>query len=220
MTLEEMLPFWEKLTSKQKNKLLDSVQEIQYKKGNILHAGSNDCSGLFLVKSGQLRSYIISEGGKEITLYRLFERDICIFSASCIMRNISFDIFVEAEKDTQVFLIPSGVYSGLQKETLAVSEYTNELLASRMSDVMWIMEQVLFMSFDKRLALFLLEQAAIENSLSFQMTQETIARHLGSAREVVSRMLKYFAEEGMVKVLRGKIELLDQGKLEKIAYDT
>lgn len=217
MKMEEMLPFWKNLTKEQQNKLAASAKEMTYKKGDVLHAGSNDCSGLFLVKSGQLRSYIISEGGKEITLYRLFERDICIFSASCIMKNISFDIFVEAEKDTTVFLIPSMVYSEIQKESLAVSEYTNELLSSRMSDVMWIMEQVLFMSFDKRLAIFLLEQAAIEGSDTFKMTQETMARHLGSAREVVSRMLKYFADEGLVTAARGSVTLLDREKLEKMA---
>lgn len=217
MKLEEMLPFWKDLTEKQKEKLKASAKEVNYKKGEVLHAGSNDCSGLFLVEDGQLRSYIISEGGKEITLYRLFERDICIFSASCIMKNISFDIFVEAEKDTKVFLIPSTIYAEIQGESLAVSEYTNELLASRMSDVMWIMEQVLFMSFDKRLAMFLLEQASIEGSDTFKMTQETMARHLGSAREVVSRMLKYFADEGMVTVSRGGVAILDREKLEKLA---
>lgn len=217
MKIEEMLPFWKKLTREQQNRLKTSSKEITYKKGDVLHAGSSDCSGLFLVTAGQLRSYIISEGGKEITLYRLFERDICIFSASCIMKNISFDIFVEAEKDTTVFRIPSKVYSEMQEESLAVSEYTNEILASRMSDVMWIMEQVLFMSFDKRLAIFLLEQSAIEGSDTFKMTQETMARHLGSAREVVSRMLKYFADEGLVTASRGSITLLDREGLEEIA---
>lgn len=219
LTMETMLPFWEKLTKEQQNKLFASAKEVSYKKGDILHAGSNDCSGVFLIKQGQLRSYIVSEGGKEITLYRLFERDICLFSASCIMKNISFDIFIEAEKDTETILIPSSVYSELRKEALAVSEYTNELLSSRMSDVMWIMEQVLFMSFDKRLAIFLLEQAAIEDSDTFKMTQEMMARHLGSAREVVSRMLKYFADEGMVTVGRGSVTLLNREKLESLAYE-
>lgn len=218
MRLQEMLPFWKSLTKEQQNKLLASCREVTYKKGDVLHAGSNDCSGLFVVRLGQLRSYIISEGGKEITLYRLFERDICIFSASCIMKNISFDIFVEAERDTQVYLIPSSVYSEVQKESLAVSEYTNELLSSRMSDLMWVMEQVLFMSFDKRLAIFLLEQSAIEEKDTFKMTQDMMARHLGSAREVVSRMLKYFAEEGLVEVSRGSVTLLDRKGLEKLAY--
>ncbi|MFW5631438.1 MAG: Crp/Fnr family transcriptional regulator, partial [Acetivibrio ethanolgignens] len=123
-----------------------------------------------------------------------------------------------AEKETQVYLIPSSIYSEVQKESLAVSEYTNELLSSRMSDLMWVMEQVLFMSFDKRLAIFLLEQSAIEGKDTFKMTQEMMARHLGSAREVVSRMLKYFADEGLVEVSRGSVTLLDRKKLEKLAY--
>lgn len=218
MELQEILPFWKKITKEQQDKLTASCREVTYKKGEVLHAGTGDCSGLFAVKEGRLRSYIISEGGKEITLYRLFERDVCIFSASCIMKNISFDVFVEAEKDTKVYLIPSSIYAEMQKESLPIAEYTNELLSSRMSDVMWIMEQILFMSFDKRLAIFLLEQAEIEGEDTFKMTQDKIARHLGSAREVVSRMLKYFADEGLVDAGRGSVTLLDKKKLRKLAY--
>lgn len=215
--MEQMLPFWKKLTREQQDRLSASVKEVQYKKGDILHAGGEDCSGLFLVEEGQLRSYMLSKDGKEITLYRLFERDICIFSASCIMKNITFEVFAAAEVDTRVLLLPSKVYEQLQKEFLAVSEYTSGLLASRMSDVMWVMEQVVFMSFDKRLALFLLEQAVIEGTDTISITQEAIARHLGSAREVVSRMLKYFSEEGMTAVSRGSVQLLDKERLNQLA---
>lgn len=163
-----------------------------------------------------MRAYIVSETGKEITLYRLLERDICIFSASCMLRNISFEIQVEAEKDTEAFLIPSSVYQDLLKKSIHVSDYTNQLMSSRFSDVMWIMEQVLFMSFDKRLALFLLEQSNIEGSNRLLITHETIAKHMGTAREVVTRMLKYFAAEGIVELFRGGILLKDTDKLTRM----
>ena len=90
-------------------------------------------------------------------------------------------------------------------------------MASQFSDVMWTVEQILFMSFDKRLALFLLEQSSIEGSDTLKITQETIALHMGSAREVVTRMLRYFQGEGMVRLFRGGIELIDRAKLEQIA---
>ena len=214
----ETLSFYKELSQEQQEMVLSISQESSFKAGQTMHAGSEDCSGLFLIKKGQVRVFIISETGKEITLYRLFERDVCIFSASCMMKNINFDIFVEAEKDTESYIMPTMAFKKLSEEVLAVSNFSNQLLASRFSDVMWVMEQVLFMSFDKRLALFLLEQAAIEESDTFQMTQETMARHLGSAREVISRMLKYFGEEGLVEVKRGKVTILNREKLEKIAY--
>lgn len=207
------LPFWNSLTDEQQRKLEGGISLRSISTGTIIHGGVNDCAGLFLVKTGQVRAYIVSETGKEITLYRLFERDICIFSASCMLKNITFDVLVEAEKDTMAFLIPTNVYSQLLKNSLAVSEYTNQLMSSRFSDVMWIMEQILFMSFDKRLALFLLEQATIEGSDRLEITHETIAKHMGSAREVVTRMLKYFASEGMVELFRGGIIIRDRKKI-------
>ena len=104
----------------------------------------------------------------------------------------------------------------MEKST-AVANYTNELMASRFSEVMWLIEQVMFKSFDKRLAAFLLEESNIENSDRLEITHERIANHLGSAREVVTRMLKYFQNEGAVKLSRGAVEITDRKKLSEIA---
>lgn len=214
--IRETLPFWDSLSDAQKQRLCGEITMRVFSKGSIIHGGKNDCAGLLLVRSGQVRAYIVSDAGKEITLYRLFDRDICIFSASCMMKNISFNVTVEAEKDTGVFMIPAAIYQELLNTSLAVSDYTNQLMSSRFSDVMWIMEQILFMSFDKRLAMFLLDQAAIEGSDKLTITHEMIAKHLGSAREVVTRMLKYFAAEGMVELFRGGILIKDRKKFYNI----
>lgn len=213
---EHTLPFWNKISKEQQKLFLNKSQLKKFHTGDTMHAEHKNCSGLFLIKKGQVRAYIVSETGKEITLYRLLEGDLCIFSASCMLRNINFDIFVEAEKDTESYLIPTKEFEKLSKECISVLEYTNELLASRFSDVMWIMEQVVFQSFDKRLANFLLEQSNMEGSETISITQEKIARHLGSAREVVSRMMKYFVEEGIITLARGKITITDYEKLNKI----
>ena len=132
------------------------------------------------------------------------------------MRNISFDISIEAEKDTEVLLIPPELYDRLQKQAPAVAQYTNAVLSSRFSDVMWVMEQVLFVSFDKRLAMFLLELSGIEGTDTLSITHEAIARNLGSAREVVTRMLKYFQSESMVRLSRGGIQMVDRKKLREL----
>ncbi len=212
----ETLSFWKELTQGQKDSLQQMVIKKQFVAGEAMHSGSENCSGLFLIKSGQVRAYIISETGKEITLYRLFERDVCIFSASCMMKNISFDIFVEVEKATEAYLIPTAVFRKLSQDSLPVQVFTNNLMASRFSDVMWIMEQALFTSLDKRLANFLLEQLVIEGEDTLTITHERIANHLGTAREVVTRMLKYFQNEGIVSLNRGTIDILDEKKLQSL----
>ena len=171
---------------------------------------------MLLVKSGQLRAYILSDEGREITLYRLFDRDLCLFSASCIMRSIQFEVSIEAEKDTDLWVIPAAVYQRIMEESAPVSNYTNELMASRFSEVMWLMEQVMWKSLDKRVADFLLEEAAIEGTSELKLTHEIIANHLGTHREVITRMLRYFQSEGMVKLSRGAVAILDERKLEAL----
>ena len=172
--------------------------------------------GLLLIRSGQLRAFLTSDEGREITLYRLFERDICLFSASCVMNSIQFDITITAEKETEFWVIPPYVYKALVDKSLVVSNFVNQLMATRLTDVMWLVEQIMWKSLDKRLAHFLLEESAIEDSNVLKTTHEIIASHLGSAREVVTRMLKYFQSEGMVKLTRGSIEIQDPEKLEQL----
>ena len=216
MEFFEVLPFWDKLTEKQKNTLSESVQPRTIKKGTVVHDGST-CTGLLLVKTGQLRAYILSDEGREITIYRLFDMDICLFSASCIMRSIQFDVVIEAEKDTELWLIPPYVYKGIMEESAVVSNYTNEILATRFSEVMWLMEQIMWKSMDKRVANFLLEEAAIEGTKALRITHEAIANHLGTHREVVTRMLRYFQSESLVKLTRGVVEIVDEDRLQELS---
>ena len=217
MDFSQYFPIWNKLTDDQRQRISQRVVRREVKKGTLLHDGSNECTGLLLVRSGQLRAYILSDEGREITIYRLFDRDMCLFSASCIMRSIQFDITVEAEKDTELWLIPPDVYQSVMNESAAVANYTNEVMASRFSEVMWLMEQIMWKSLDKRLAAFLAEESAIEGSETLKLTHETIAKHLGSHREVITRMLRYFQSEGWVKVSRGTVEILDMDALEGLS---
>ena len=182
-----------------------------------LHNGSVDCLGLLLILSGQLRAYIISDEGREITLYRLFERDVCIFSASCVMSNIQFEVIIEAEKDSDVIVLPPHIYKKLMEESAVVANFSNQIMGSRFTEVMWLIEQIMWKSFDKRLAAFLVEESILDNTDALKITHEKIANHLGTAREVVTRMLRYFQSEGLVKLSRGIIELTDKKRLEEIS---
>ena len=213
MDFQDYFPLWTKLNKNQQERIRASLLFREVKKGTMLHDGTLDCTGLFLVRDGQLRAYILSEEGREITLYRLFERDMCLLSASCIVRSLQFEVMIAAEKDTSLWVIPADVYKAIMEESPAAANYTNELMASRFSDVMWLIEEIMWKSLDKRIADFLLEETAIEGSNRLQMTHETIANHLGTRREVVTRMLRYFQEEGLVKLSRGVVELTDEKKL-------
>ena len=139
-----------------------------------------------------------------------------LFSASCMISSIQFEINITAEKETQIWIIPSDFYKSLMEKSVAVSNYTNQLMATRFTDVMWLIEQIMWKSFDKRLAGFLLEETAIEHSHTLKITHEIIASHLGTAREVVTRMLKYFQTEGMVRLTRGTIEITDIKKMKNL----
>ena len=212
MEFETYFPIWNKLTAIQKQKISGSAVERTVKKGTMLHNGSMDCTGLLIVRRGQLRAYILSDAGREISLYRLFDLDICLFSASCILHSIQFEVTIEAEKETDLIVIPAEVYKGILEESAPAANFTNEIMASRFSEVMWLLEQILWKSFDRRLAGFLLEEAALEGTDSLKITHEIIGSHLGNPREVVTRMLRYFQSEGMVRLSRGAVEITDPEK--------
>ncbi|WP_270643935.1 Crp/Fnr family transcriptional regulator [Merdimonas faecis] len=217
MKFEEYFPVIRKLTKEQQKRIQEAVTEKSVEKGTVLHDGAADCTGLLVVQSGMLRAYILSEEGREITLYRLFERDVCLFSASCMMSGIQFEVTIEAEKDTRVWVIPTKVWKQLNEESAVLANYTNELMADRFTNVMWLIEQIMWKSFDKRLAEFLLEEVSVEGTSLLKITHEVIGNHLGTAREVVTRMLRYFQSEGMVKLSRGMIEITDAAGLEEVA---
>lgn len=214
MKVQDWFPIWDELTGEHQERIRNSLIRRRIEAGTVIHNGSADCAGLLLVESGRLRAYILSDGGREITLYRLFDRDICLFSASCVLRSIQFDVMIEAEKDTDLWVIPAELYRRLTEESVSAANYTNEIMAARFSEVMWLIEQILWKSMDKRVASFLLEEASIEGTNRLSITHETIARHLGTHREVVTRMLRYFQSEGMVRLSRGAVEISDREKLE------
>lgn len=215
--LQTGLTFWEHLTQDQQEYLAANTKNASYEKGQTLRCTDCSCIGVLLVTSGTIRVFITSEEGREVTLYRLDAGDVCILSASCVLRSITFDVSVEAETDSRLLQIGSSVFSRLTSENVYVELFSYKLATQRLSEIMWAMQQILFISFDKRLAAFLLDESIKTDSDTIRMTHEQIARHLGSAREVVSRMLKYFSQEGYVTLLRGSITISDKKRLRSVA---
>ena len=217
MEFAEYFPIWDKLTQQQQDMVSGVIEHRKVKKGTHIHESSAECLGLVMVKSGQLRAYILSEDGREITVGRLFAYDVSLLSASCVMPDMQFNVMIEAEKDTEFWSLPACMFRNLVDESLPVSNYSRNLLSSNFSELMWLMEQIMWKSFDKRLAAFLVEESQLENSPVLKITHEKIANHMGTAREVVTRMLRYFQNEGMVTLTRGTIEVTDLQRLEALA---
>ena len=216
MRFQDSFPIWDQLLPQQQHRLLDSLTVQAVEKGTVVRGGNRDCAGLLLIRSGQLRALVYSEEGREITIYRLFDGDICLFCAPCVIRSIQFDVTIQAEKDTEFWSIPAEIYQQLMAQSTAVANYTNELMADRFSQVMSRMEQFMWKSMDKRVAAFLLQEASIEGTCQLRITHEAIANHLGSHREVITRTLRGFQDGGMVKLSRGMVTILDPAKLEAL----
>lgn len=212
---KELFPFWDYVSDSDKELICANTQLKTYNKGELVHDG-NGCTGLFIVKEGSLRVSMVSDEGKEVTLYRLFPGDICMLSASCVIEAITFDVFIEAQEKTQCVLISGPVFAQVSNRCDKMKIFALETAVSRFSDVMWVIQQVLFMSIDKRLAIFLTDEIAKTGSNTVKMTHEQIAKNMGSAREVVSRMLKYFSSQGIVELSRGGITVIDRAKLREL----
>ena len=212
----EIFPFWNEISKSDRDFICQNSFALTYPKGAGIHDG-NECSGVIFVRSGSLRLYMMSEEGREITLYRLHKGDMCMLSASCVLQTITFDVFVNAEENSECYVIGGPAFAEISARNPQVRIFALETAVSRFSDVMWVIQQILFMSMDKRLAIFLADESARTNSDTITLTHEQIARYMGSAREVVSRMLKYFANEGIVEASRGGIKILDKKRLRKLA---
>ena len=213
---EKVFPFWNKMSETDKETFCRTAHHVVFKKGTNVHNG-NECTGVILIKSGSLRLYMLSEDGKEVTLYRLFPGGMCMLSASCVLDSITFDVYVDSEENSECIVVGGCAYEDLSRRLVDAKLFALETALSRFSDVMWVMQQILFMSMDKRLAIFLLDEIAQKGGDTVALTHEQIAKYIGSAREVVSRMLKYFASEGLVEASRGGIKILDKKRLREMS---
>lgn len=213
---KKIFPFWEEISEKDRDFICSNSLALTYPKGTVIK-DADGCSGVIFVRSGCLRLYMLSDSGKEITLYRLHDGDMCMLSASCVLKTVTFDVFVDAQENSECYVIGGSAFSSVSERNPQIKIFALETAVSRFSDVMWVLQQILFMSMDKRLAIFLVEESERTGSDTVTCTHEQIARYIGSAREVVTRTLRYFAAEGIVELMRGGVKILDRDKLKKLA---
>lgn len=215
--LERYFPFWNRLSPEQCQRLCMNTVIGKYKKGSNVHGGDGSCTGAIIVMKGSLRAYLLSENGREVTLYRFKKEEVCMLSASCVIPAINFDVVIDAEEDSELLIICGNAYAETAKENIYAENFALDTAVKLFSDVVWVMQQIMFMSLDKRIAVFLWGEIQKTNSNTVYITHEQLAKYINSAREAVTRMLKYFASEGIVELFRGGIRILDTNKLEKLA---
>lgn len=209
-------PFWESLTEAQRAEIGNNTTRNLCEKKTRLHFGGGECAGVQIIGSGRARVFITSPGGGDITLFRLLDGDVSILSAACMLNGMDIELDMEMETDCEIYTIPKKVYRKLYDESSAVKDYTMEMISEKFSDIMWLFNQFVFSNVASRIAGALLEHRAIEGGDELRLTHEDIAKDAGTAREVVSRILKQFQADGLVKLTRGKVTVIDAGKLGRI----
>ena len=172
------------------------------------------CKGIIIVLSGMMRIYMVSEEGREITLFHIYAGDSCVLSASCLLETIAFEIIIEAVGEVHAVIVPTTVLLPIIDSNPYVELFLYKKTSERFSDVMWTFQQILFMSTDKRIAVFLWDEMLRQNQQELKITHDEIAKNIGSAREVVTKTLKCFAKEGILLLGRGKITITDKSKLQ------
>ena len=210
---ETLYPFWTQLTENEKHTVENAAYVENYNKGMLMHRTDGSCKGLMTVLTGQLRTYILSEEGREVTLFRVNAEEVCVLSASCLMDTITFDVLIEATEDTEVLVLPAAILNQIAQQNPYVELFLYKSATEKFSDVMWTMQQILFLKIDQRVAQFVWDEMVQKNSMILSITHDEIARYIGSAREVVTKVLKYMVKEGAVELKRGTIIILDKDKL-------
>ena len=186
----QMLPFWEHLTPQEQMALREASVPSTLPKGTITHRADQDCKGILLLLSGQLRAFLLSEEGREVTLYRVREGETCVLSSSCLMDAIVFDVLIEAIEETHVITLPVTALSPLAQQRPEIELFLYKTASERFSDIMWTMQQILFMGMDRRAAIFLWDESAQKGPV-LRITHDEMARYIGSEQRMNSSLVEY-----------------------------
>ena len=212
-TLFQKYEFWDKLTEVEKRLLEQQIKLNHYDEGQFVTGTGSECLGLFLVKEGTLRIYLMSDDGKEATVCRAHEGEFCMLSGSCMLSNISFDVHIDAETDASVYVIPAGALKRIMQENIYLENFIYKMMNEGFSDIIAAFQKMLFASLEQRLVSFLIDESVRKRNNKIVMTQEQIAKSIGSAREAVSRILKQLNQEGSIELFRGGVHVKDRKKL-------
>ncbi len=210
-TLEAYLP----LTALGKNILLADVNYASFDEtAEIIHKGQV-VSGAYLVLNGQLRVYTYTPQGKVATLYFIRPGETCVLALNCLFNQLRYPAWVESSPETTVAIIPGTVYRKLFTTEQSIQDMTVKALSTVVFRLMNELEQIHACHLNQRLASFLLNHASTQGEV--HMTQQMLAEHLGTTREVIARLIQQFTNQGLVSTKRGTVAIKDEKGLTAIA---
>lgn len=209
-------PFLEQLPNEKLELIKKSGNERTAKAGEIMLEYGQTCGTVPLVLQGNLRVYKIGESGREITMFRAYPGDTCLVNIACQFENSPLDVQVEAEEDSTLLIIPERIYKQVLENEIVWKDFIIQSLYKRMSETTSVLEQVTFSSIDVRLAKLLLQKRNGEDNMLYA-THEQLASDLGTAREVVSRLVSELKQKQVIRTGRGKIEIINVNAMTKLA---
>lgn len=204
-TFQEQLPFWNNLSDEKQKLIISGSSLLSFNPGDTVYEAHGVCPSLILLISGRLRSIFSHDRTKKITLYWLYESEVCVLSACPVLHNVPFDITIIAEDPSELIMVPAELYLSIQEEYPEMKMFVRQQMNARFSDVMWLVQQVVFQPFSKHLATYLIERSAREGGQLIHATQEEMAQELGTGRNVVGRTLRQFEKEGIIRLVRGGV---------------
>lgn len=214
----QQFDFFAQVNRKQREALLGSAMLARLATGDYYFHEGDVCSQIALVGQGDIRVFKTGESGREITLYHVGPGETCILTASCVLAGKQYPAHACAECDSTAIVFPAQAFRSWIATCEALRQFVFETLARRMADVMSLIEEITFNKMDRRLASYLLRRFENEGKplRIIHDTHEHIAAELGSAREVVSRLLKELERLRAIELARGRIILKDAAKLKAL----
>ncbi len=211
--LEELYPVLSELPPDLLRAMEEHGKEAQIPANRVIFDKESPCDTFVLLLSGTLRVSIPTRSGREILLYRLYPGQSCILTVSCLLAQEKYPARGVSEEDITAILISENLFSRLMDGSSSFREFVFRFFSKRITHLIELLEEVAIRKLDQRLASVLLTK-----SDNIEETHQMLADELGSVREVVSRTLKAFEERGILRLGRGKIQILDRAPLRDIAH--
>jgi CRP/FNR family transcriptional regulator len=210
--LRALYPAFESLDDTRLDRLLDDSMVLNLKAGTVLFDDESPCQAFPLLIEGTIRVSKVGSTGRELQLYRVVPGEACILTSSCLLGNVSYNARGVAETDMVAVALPQPVFQRLLSEHEPFRNYVFSLFAERIGELMQLVEAVAFQKLDQRLAALLLGKGKV-----IRITHQALADELGSVREIVSRLLKSFADQGYVSLGREQVEIVNPQGLRRVA---
>jgi len=208
--LLQQYPMLRELSDEDQAEMLATANLIHVPAGTVLFDEDQPCKGFPMLLSGNIRVIKASPNGRELQLYRVIPGESCILTSSCLLGNTPYHARGVAEQDIEMVALPASAFHTLLDKHDTFRGYVFHLFSDRLTDLMQLVSAVAFQKLDQRLAILLINKPG-----PIHATHQALADELGSAREIVSRLLKGFAEQGWVKLGREQIEITDTAALKK-----